>query len=83
LWRKRYLNGLDGLYSTRPWLKERLEILVKGFEDFQNGIFAESKCGQSCLGAKKKADIESIRVILKNVRNSLKIAEGTESGQQP
>jgi hypothetical protein len=83
LWRKRYSNGLDGLYSTRPWLKERLEILVKGFEDFQNGIFAESKCGQSCLGAKKKADMESVRVILKNVRNSLKIAEGTESGQQP
>jgi hypothetical protein len=83
LWRKRYSNGLDDLYSTRPWLKERLEILVKSFEDFQNGIFAEPKCCRSCLGAKKEADMESIGLILKNLRNSLKTAEGNESEQQP
>jgi hypothetical protein len=38
LWRKRCSDGLDDLYSTRPWLKERLEILVNGFEYFQKGI---------------------------------------------
>jgi hypothetical protein len=78
LWRKRCSDGLGDLYSTRPWLKKRLEILFKGFEDFQKCI--TSNCCQSRLGAKKKADMESIGAILKNVQNSLKTVEENERG---
>jgi hypothetical protein len=62
-------------------LKERLEILVNGFEYFQKAI--TSKRCRSCLGARKVADMESIGAILKNLQNSLKMAKGNESGEQP
>jgi len=79
LWRKRCSDGLNDVYSTRPWLEERLEILVMGFEAFQNHRYPKAR---SCLGAErrteKRADMESIKAMLRNLQSALETAGGND-----
>jgi hypothetical protein len=75
LWKKRNTDRLNDFYSTRSWLKERLEILVKGFGDFQNGITATHR-----LGAERRSDMENLRVISKKLHDALRAVEERERG---